>query len=207
MSNKATQEKDLGVRKVYLKEQVVKIPGNSANINYLIGDATAPKGKGTKLIIHSCNNASVWETKFQKTLSKRWFHPEEVYMGVEKGSLRLGNMQVIQVDETTYVANIIGQKGVKLDPANISGRLVSYDAIAAGLYNVRLFLNQAKTKDNLDMSIHIPRIGCDIEGAAKWECIEGLLKGELRGQNVFVYDLTKKDAEIYSSCNHDHDHK
>ena len=168
------------------------LPGK---ISYIIGDATNPIGKGHNLIVHICNNVGAWGAGFVLALSKKWPHPEKIYRDVKKGQLKLGMVQIIQVEPTTWVANIVAQNGIDKEA---SSRLVSYDALAVGLYNVRLFLAKAKSKDNLDITVHMPRVGCGL-GGGKWECIEGIIRGELRNRHIFVYDLSKKDATKYYS--------
>jgi len=48
-------------------------------ITYIKGDATNPQAKGTKIIIHICNNLGGWGKGFVLAISKRWKAPEEAY--------------------------------------------------------------------------------------------------------------------------------
>jgi hypothetical protein len=140
------------------------------NITYLTGDATCPSGKS--LIINICNTVGKWENKFAIALSKKWPHPEHMYLNDSRR--HLGFVQIVQVSEQIWVANIIAKN------STTSARSLSYDALAVGLFNVRTFL-----KSNKNISVHIPRIG----GGGKVEIVDGIIAGELRNRNVFVYDL------------------
>jgi O-acetyl-ADP-ribose deacetylase (regulator of RNase III) len=168
-------------------------PGNNESIQYMprlryvVGDATAPVGAPNKLIIHICNDVGKWDKGFVLALSKRWKHPEEIYRSVNPKELKIGMTQIIQVAPTIWVANIVAQHGVTPIGTNATGRMISYDALATGLYNVSLFIKQSKQEHNQQISIHMPRIGCG-QGGAKWECVEGIIKGELSDSSVTVYD-------------------
>ena len=48
-------------------------------ITYIKGDATCPQAKGTKLIVHICNDLGGWGKGFVVAISKRWPKPEEAY--------------------------------------------------------------------------------------------------------------------------------
>ena len=45
-------------------------------ISYLVGDATAPKTPGPKMIVHVCNDIGAWGKGFVMALSRRLPEPE-----------------------------------------------------------------------------------------------------------------------------------
>jgi O-acetyl-ADP-ribose deacetylase (regulator of RNase III) len=155
------------------------------SINYIIGDATQPIGEGPKIIVHICNDIGGWGRGFVVALSKRWPQPEQRYRAwhrrEEAAPFSLGEVQLVQVGEATWVANLIGQRDVK----TVDGvPPVRYDAIRKGLQRV------AVEAHRMGSSIHMPRIGCGLAGG-KWEEVGKIVEQELvgKGLSVTVYDL------------------
>ena len=154
-------------------------------IQYIVGDATQPKGEGRKIIVHVCNDIGGWGRGFVVALSKRWPEPEQRYrawhLGEEAQPFALGEVQFVNVSQEIWVANLIGQRDVRA----IGGvPPVRYEAIRKGLKQVA-----SKAKE-LEASVHMPRIGCGLAGG-KWDEVEPIVKEELTGSGseVFVYDL------------------
>lgn len=150
-------------------------------IQYLKGDATAPQAKGIKIITHICNDIGGWGKGFVLAVSKRWETPEKEYRNWHRfrseNNFALGEIQLVQVEKYIYVANIIGQKGIK---TGSNGVPVRYDAIEKAL---------EKLSDEallLNASTHMPRIGCGLAGG-KWEEIEPIIERTLLAKNVEVY--------------------
>ncbi len=155
------------------------------SINYIIGDATQPVGEGPKVIVHVCNDIGGWGRGFVVALSKRWPEPEQHYRawhrGQEKTPFALGEVQLVQVAEAMWVANLIGQRDVR----TVGGvPPVRYEAIRKGLRRV------AEEAGGLAASVHMPRIGCGLAGG-KWEEVGKIVEDEIanRGVSVTVYDL------------------
>lgn len=150
-------------------------------IQYLKGDATAPQAKGIKIIAHICNDIGGWGKGFVLAISKRWEAPEKEYRNWyrfrNKNNFALGEIQVVQVEKYIYVANMIGQKGIK---TGSNGVPVRYDAIEKALEKLS---NEALL---LNASVHMPRIGCGLAGG-KWEEIEPIIERTLLEKNVEVY--------------------
>lgn len=153
-------------------------------INYIKGDATSPQGDGNKIIAHICNDMGGWGRGFVLAISAKWSLPESSYRAWSgSGSdFVLGNMQLVQVERDTWVANIIGQKGIKKDQEGLPP--VRYEAIRSGLTKLCL------KADRLSASVHMPRIGCGLAGGS-WEMMEPIIAAELvnKGIAVTVYDL------------------
>lgn len=145
-------------------------------INYVIGDATSPKGKGSKYIVHICNNFGAWGAGFVMALSAKWPQPEKKYRewyNSGKG-FGLGNIQLVEVEEDLVVVNMVAQ-----------GSRVNYDALKTCLRKVAHSIPVMGKS-----TIHMPRIGCGI-GGGTWEEVEEIVSSCLRGYEVFVYDLPK----------------
>ena len=156
-----------------------------SNITYIKGDATVPQGKGIKLICHICNDLGGWGKGFVVAISKRWKEPEAEYRKWHatgrNGGFALGAVQFVQVDPYVWIANIIGQRGMKHGSA---GPPIRYDAVAMGLEQVA-----AKALE-LGASVHMPRIGCGLAGG-EWSKIEPIIDQHLTsaGVAVTVYDF------------------
>ncbi len=153
-------------------------------ITYIKGDATVPQAKGTKIIVHICNNIGGWGKGFVVAISKRWTEPEKAYRewhrNRAKNDFELGAIQVIQVSNDKYVGNIIAQQGIKTGSKGVP---IRYEAVKTCLEKIAI------EAQRLDASIHMPRIGCGLAGG-KWTAIEPLIEQTLLTENldVYVYD-------------------
>jgi O-acetyl-ADP-ribose deacetylase (regulator of RNase III) len=155
------------------------------SINTTVGDATAPQGEGAKVIVHVCNDVGGWGRGFVMALSRRWPEPEaqyrDWYSRRDENDFLLGNVQFVEVEPELWVANLIGQHGLR--PSG--GRPpVRYDAIRAGLAKVGEFAIRHAA------SVHMPRIGCGLAGG-NWEEVEAIVRETLseRDVTVTVYDF------------------
>ncbi|MGW3247085.1 macro domain-containing protein [Streptomyces sp. NPDC001070] len=153
-------------------------------ITYVRGDASAPQGKGVKLIVHVCNDLGGWGRGFVLAISRRWPEPEAAYRRWHreraKNDFDLGAVQFVQVAERVWVANLVGQRGIR---TGSKGAPVRYDAIGTGLAAV------AGKAAELGASVHMPRIGCGLAGG-RWERVAPLIEEQLvrKGIAVTVYD-------------------
>lgn len=156
-----------------------------SHITCIKGDATCPQAKGTKLICHICNDLGGWGKGFVVAISRRWKEPETQYRAwhAERNSneFGLGAVQFVQVEPYIWVANMIGQRGMKHGSA---GPPIRYEAVAECLQKIAV-----KAKE-LQASVHMPRIGCGLAGG-DWARIEPLLEEHLcqQGLAVTVYDF------------------
>lgn len=152
-------------------------------IEYKVGDATAPEGQGSKVIVHVCNDIGGWGRGFVVALSKRWPEPESSYRAWYKDgeSFRLGAVQFVQVEEELWVANLIGQHKLRRQGGQPP---IRYEAIEEGLTEV------SRWAQKQGASVHMPRIGCGLAGGS-WDEIEPILQRTLLEQNIpiSVYDL------------------
>jgi O-acetyl-ADP-ribose deacetylase (regulator of RNase III) len=153
-------------------------------INYIKGDATAPIGEGNKIIAHVCNDIGGWGRGFVLALSKRWSQPEREFKKWYKSgeNYSLGEVIFVQVEENTWVANMIGQHNII--PGKDGTPPVRYEAIGKALSKVAVYANE------INASVHMPRIGCGLAGGT-WDKVEPMIIQELaaKGIQVTVYDL------------------
>lgn len=156
-----------------------------SEITYVRGDATAPFGKGVKVIAHVCNDLGGWGKGFVLAVSRRWPEPEAAYRRWHreraKNDFGLGAVQLVQVAPYTWVANMIGQHGMRTGSKGVPVRYEAIDTALAAL---------ADKAVELGASVHMPRIGCGLAGG-KWSRVEPLISERLvaRGIAVMVYDF------------------
>lgn len=150
-------------------------------IQYLTGDATLPVGDGNKIIAHVCNDVGRWGKGFVLAISKRWRQPRDEFLSVHsRRALMLGLVQLVPVEKTIWVANMIAQR----DIVSMGGvPPIRYDALLECLKQLGFEAHQRRA------SIHMPRIGCGLAGG-KWDKVESLIAETLPGTQVFVYDLS-----------------
>jgi O-acetyl-ADP-ribose deacetylase (regulator of RNase III) len=164
--------------------------GESENvgIRYQIGDATRPTGERSKIIVHVCNDAGKWGKGFVLAVSRRWHEARERYLGWLHGDdaqpFALGQVQFIRVEYALWIANLIGQHGIGFQNGLPP---IRYEAIREGLQTV------AAKAQELDASVHMPRIGCGLAGG-KWDEIEPIINQELVSKDVAVtvYDWPQR---------------
>ena len=158
-------------------------------ITYLKGDATRPQATGPRLIAHVVNSEGGWGAGFVMALSRRWREPEWAYrawaregehphvVGKDKKFV-LGNVQIVEVEPTLWVANMLAQEGY-----GEGGKPpIRYEELGVCL------LRTSNVAEKLGASVHMPRIGCSLAGGS-WAKVEPLIKRMMEGQQVFVYDF------------------
>lgn len=153
-----------------------------SSIRYVIGDATAPVGKGPKIIAHICNDAGKWGKGFVLAVSKRWLAPEATYLRAfrDRRPPRLSDYQIVPVAPDLWVANLIAQHGT----GSIDGvPPIRYYSLGDTLV---WLAEEAKLRG---ASVHMPRIGCGLAGG-KWSKVEPIIQQQLcaRGIDVTVYE-------------------
>ncbi|WP_199571685.1 macro domain-containing protein [Streptomyces murinus] len=153
-------------------------------IAFVRGDATTPSGKGPKIIAHVCNDIGGWGKGFVLALSRRWPEPERAYRAWHRdrahNDFGLGAVQLVQVDPRTWVANMVGQRGIRTGSKGVPVRYEAIDTALTGLAAHAL---------DLGACVHMPRIGCGLAGGT-WSRVEPLVIERLtgRGIGVTVYD-------------------
>ena len=158
-----------------------------AGITYLAGDATSPQAKGTKVIAHICNDRGGWGKGFVLAISRRWPGPEAAYRRWHRdrssNDFELGAVQLVQVARDIWVANMVGQHGIRAGRS--SGPPIRYDAVRQCLRHL------AARAVHHGATVHMPRIGTGLAGG-RWDRIEPLITGELtdHGIPVTIYDTS-----------------
>lgn len=154
-------------------------------IRFIKGDATSPQGKGPKIIAHVCNDLGGWGKGFVLAISKRWPQPERDYREWHRNRARndfaLGAVRLVPVETGLWVANMIGQHGMR---TGSNGPPIRYPAVEQCLTTL------GDMADEHGASVHMPRIGCGLAGG-RWDRIEPLIDAALcqRGIAVTVYDF------------------
>lgn len=149
-------------------------------IIYLKGDATNPQIEGNKIITHICNDIGGWGKGFVLAISNRWKKPENEYRKwfQNDDNFKLGEIQMVEVDDNLWVCNMIGQHKIITNSKGISP--IRYKAVEECLEKLSAEALQ------LNASIHMPRIGCGL-AEGKWEEIEPIIERTLLKNNVEVY--------------------
>lgn len=150
-----------------------------AYIKYLKGDATDPiKSTDIKIIAHICNDIGRWGKGFVVPLGKKYPKAKREYLS--KKRYILGDIDIIEIDNSIKIANMVAQRGI-----GYSKRVrVQYDDLRFCFCQLKDYIVNLKSST----SIHMPRIGCGL-GGGEWSTIENIIKEELDGLDVYVYDL------------------
>jgi len=151
-------------------------------INYVVGDATCTIKKPS-VIVHVCNNKGKWGAGFVLAISGKWKKPEQAYRTM--GEYNLGEIDIVYVNETTLVINMIAQNGFK---SKMNPIPLKYTALKSCLLKVAAYLREENPKNKKPYSIHMPRIGCGLAGGS-WDKVEEIIKETLSEFDVYVYDL------------------
>ncbi len=144
-----------------------------------------PVGDDRRIIAHICNDMGLWGRGFVKDVAQRWPSARSRYLAWHRlggpTPFALGEVQLVGVEPSLWIANMIGQHGIR----TVDGiPPIRYDAVRQALAMVALCAH------GLDASIHMPRIGCGLANGT-WEPILAIIEGELltSGLSVTVYDL------------------
>ena len=159
----------------------------AAMIQYRVGDATAPVSDGNKIICHICNDVGGWGKGFVLAISKRWPEPEAAYRewhrNPEHNDFELGSVQLVQVHPDLWIANMIGQHGLKRQ----GGRPpIRYEAVTACLENLTSLAKERNA------TVHMPRIGCGLAGG-DWEEIGPIIERTLCASDIEVYVYDREE--------------
>lgn len=154
-------------------------------LRFVRGDATSPQAAGPKIIAHVCNDLGGWGKGFVVAVSRRWPEPERDYRAWHReragNDFGLGAVRVVRVAPDVWVANMVGQHGMR---TGSKGPPIRYDAVDRCLDAL------AGHAEALGASVHMPRIGTGLAGG-RWERIEPLVVGRLAERDipVTVYDF------------------
>lgn len=155
-------------------------------ITYRVGDATTPAGDGPRIIAHIVNDEGRWGQGFVLAVSRRWPQPELCYRDWHRqratNDFALGAVQLVAVGDELYVANMVGQHGIRRTGS--AAVPIRYNALD------RCLARLADYGATLEASVHMPRVGTGLAGG-RWAVIKPLITQHLcrRGVPVTVYDL------------------
>ena len=118
------------------------------------------------IIAHGCNCQGVMGSGVAKLIKDKYPSAYRIYKYQEQTSgLKLSAVQLVMVDDSLYVANLMTQQFYGRD----GKRYVSYDAIDECLDN--LLARSGK------MQVNIPRIGAGL-GGGEWEVISEIIHAQ-----------------------------
>lgn len=152
-------------------------------IEFLVGDATSPRGEGQRIIMQVVNDATArWGAGFAREVRKKWPNVEDDFKAwvAEEGGLRLGRVHFSDLGANLAIASMVAQHGY--GPSQKPR--IRYQALEACLDAVR---DSALSRG---AAVHAPRIGAGQAGGS-WPVIEELIDDILvrQGVKVIVYDL------------------
>lgn len=184
-----------------------------AKITTIVGDATKPKREGEKPIViaHCCNDIPAWGSGFVNAVTDRWGEgPRQAYLSWGSDpktrpalydevqteynvaiatwqlDFGLGKAQILRLPNNIYIANMVGQHGVKGQDA--SRPPIRYLALIDAMQFVKTFI-QTVLFDHDDVEIHCPKFGSDLAGG-NWDFIHEIIKEVWvdKGISVTVYE-------------------
>jgi hypothetical protein len=157
---------------------------STAGITYLKGDATAPRGSGSRLVAQIVNDSAfTWGGGFSLAVRQKWPSAQQAFRTWAYGdrrNLSLGNLHLAPVDETLTIASMVAQRGY--GPS--TNPRIRYSALQTCLQRLStIAVDQRAT-------VHMPRVGSGLAGGS-WSVVSELIDEALcrRGISVFVYDL------------------
>lgn len=166
----------VGILIIPKREQQKSILDDRIVLEY--GDATKPRGNGIKIIAQVVNTSGGLGIGFGKALSKNYpsIKKETEKWASDKSQFTLGSTNLIKINETTYVFQMLAQKGLYPKGNEIP---LKYNELRNCLIQL------AEAANELKASIHMPQIGA---GQAKgdWNIILGMIHDELISKDVKV---------------------
>jgi hypothetical protein len=159
-------------------------PRQAEKINYLKGDATAPRGSAYRILAQIVNDRGIiWGAGFARAVRRKWPKVQEEFARWAVGNaadFRLGHVHFSEVEPSLVLANLIAQHGFKPSPTP----KIRYGALETCLQKLANFAASREAE------IHMPRIGTGEAGGA-WEIVSEIIEETLchKGVRVTVYDL------------------
>jgi len=153
-------------------------------IQYLVGDATSPRGDGARIIAQVVNDATPrWGGGFARVVGQRWRDAQNDFIKwteQDRSRLRLGNHRLFPVDDDLWLFHMIAQQGYR--PS--TRPTIRYHHLEVCLTAL------ASIAHENGASVHMPRIGCGQAGG-NWAVVSEMIDDILcrSGIEVTVYDL------------------
>lgn len=158
---------------------------NLPTIEYLVGDATKPRGRGLKIVAHVVNDrAARWGAGFARAVRTKWPAVQTDFIKwteAHRSRFVLGESHRTVVDDDLVIVHMICQHGYGPSPHP----RIRYNALEHCLSDLASFAS-----DHEYAGVHIPRIGCG-EARGNWNVVAELIDLALCRRNipVTVYDL------------------
>lgn len=155
-----------------------------SNLRFLKGDASQPRGSGTKILLQVVNDkALTWGSGFSRVLRDRWPSAQRDFTdwaGSNRRDFRLGAIQVSRVHEDLLLVSLVAQHGY--GPSDRPR--IRYAALEQCLSKVAELAKQQSA------TIHLPRIGTGQAGGT-WTIVQEIIEQTLgeHDLDVTVYDL------------------
>ena len=151
-------------------------------IKYVYGSIVEPQQTGTTLILHLCNDKGRWLRGIMQLLSTKWPNVHARYRKWYSNrfslDFKLGKYIVQDVEDDVKVVSILGQHGVLSgDYSNIP---VRYGAVEQALHDIAI-----EFKDVEDVSVHIPKLGCET-GGGTWDRMKPIIEKTLLTNDIPV---------------------
>lgn len=168
-------------------------------IKYISGDVTNSDVKGLKVLAHCCNSSGIWGSGVVIPIGKKWPKVREAYLAWYDATIHacefadydipwlLGEVQFVQADDDTVVANMLGQKapGYTENINGIDWPPIRYEAVAECMHRVAQFAK----KNNA--TIICPWFGTLRAGGSKAH-IRGMIESIWADCEVVVYEFEEK---------------
>lgn len=154
-------------------------PGAVARLDEVIGDATAPRGGGTRILAFVVNDRTPrWGGGFALAVKRLWPGIQREFVAAASAhpeTLRLGSVFISQLEPGIIGAALVAQHGYG---PSARPRL-RYAALRKALDDL------AATAQEMEASVHMPQIGAG-EAGGRWEVIRGLVSETLVASGVPV---------------------
>lgn len=136
------------------------------------------------IIVHQCNALGTMGAGLAKQIKSKYPVAYEEYYklcaSMKNSRLLLGETQIVHVEKSKYVANIIGQLYVGRDK---TVRYTNYDALREGLVKVKV---RAKEEG---LSVAIPeKIGCGLANGS-WDVVYRMIEDVFEDYEVTLYSF------------------
>jgi hypothetical protein len=142
------------------------------------GDATKPRGKGSKIIAQLVNTSAGLGQGFGKSLAKNYpaVKSELDKWKADKSRFKLGQSNLIKINNGLYIFQMLAQKGFYATAGEIPLR---YNELRKCLVELR------ETALHLGCSVHMPAIGAG-QAKGNWDIIIGMIHDELVNYDLRV---------------------
>lgn len=160
------------------------VPLDLAEITYVLGDASRPRGSGRRIVAQIVNDSAfTWGGGFSLAVRERWPAAQRAFRAWaerERRNLRLGNVHVGEVDEDLAIVSMIAQHGFGPSPKP----RIRYMALKSGLERLGELAAEGGA------TVHMPKIGSGQAGGS-WSIVREFVQEAVcgRGVKVYVYEL------------------